>query len=114
MYQKRGRYAPSPTGYLHVGNARTALVAWLSVRSVQGRCVWRIEDLDEPRVVPGMAEAAEEDLLWLGLDWDEGHSQGGPFKPYTQSLRHSYYDDALNVLHEKGNLFPCTFSRKDQ
>ena len=113
MQQKRGRYAPSPTGYLHVGNARTALVAWLSIRSVQGRCIWRIEDLDGPRVVPGMAKAAEEDLHWLGLDWDEGHSQGGPFKPYIQSLRHSYYEEALQVLLDKGYLFPCSYSRKD-
>ncbi|MBX2821430.1 MAG: tRNA glutamyl-Q(34) synthetase GluQRS [Rhodothermaceae bacterium] len=113
MQQKRGRYAPSPTGYLHVGNARTALVAWLSVRSAYGRCIWRLEDLDKPRVVPGMAEAAEEDLHWLGLDWDEGLTQGGPFKPYTQSLRHSYYEQALKVLHDKGYLFPCSYSRKD-
>ena len=113
MHQKRGRYAPSPTGYLHVGNARTALVAWLSIRSVQGRFIWRLEDLDSPRVVSGMAKAAEEDIQWLGLDWDEGPSQGGPFKPYIQSLRHTYYEDALKVLHDRGYLFPCSYSRKD-
>ena len=113
MHQKRGRYAPSPTGYLHIGNVRTALVAWLSVRSVQGRCIWRLEDLDGPRVVPGMAKAAEEDLQWLGLDWDEGLSQNGPFKPYIQSLRGSYYEEALKVLFDKGYLFPCSLSRKD-
>ena len=109
----RGRYAPSPTGYLHVGNARTALVAWLSSRSANGTLVWRLEDLDAPRVVPGMAEAAEEDLHWLGLDWDEGPVQGGASEPYVQSHRHSYYEEALKVLFEKGYLFPCTYSRKD-
>ena len=113
MYPMRGRYAPSPTGYLHVGNARTALVAWLSARSANGSLIWRLEDLDEPRVVPGMAEAAEEDLQWLGLDWDEGPLQGGASEPYVQSQRHSYYEKALKVLFEKGYLFPCTYSRKD-
>ena len=113
MRQKRGRYAPSPTGYLHVGNARTALVAWLSVRSVKGTFIWRLEDLDGPRVVPGMAKAAEEDLKWLGLDWDEGPGMGGPAAPYVQSLRHSYYEEALKVLLEKERLFPCNYSRKD-
>ncbi|HYE58256.1 MAG TPA: tRNA glutamyl-Q(34) synthetase GluQRS [Rhodothermales bacterium] len=68
----RGRYAPSPTGLLHLGNARTALAAWLSVRAQRGTFVWRLEDLDGPRTVPGMAEAALRDLAWLGLDWDEG------------------------------------------
>lgn len=113
MHQKRGRYAPSPTGLLHVGNARTALVAWLSVRSVHGQFIWRLEDLDKPRIVPGMAKAAEEDLHWLGLDWDEGLIQGGPYEPYIQSLRHSYYEEALKVLLTKGYLFPCNYSRKD-
>ena len=113
MCQKRGRYAPSPTGYLHVGNARTALAAWLSVRSVNGQFIWRLEDLDSPRVVPGMAGAAEEDLHWLGLDWDEGPGLGGPHKPYLQSVRHPYYEEALKVLLDKGYLFPCSYSRKD-
>ena len=113
MYSVRGRYAPSPTGYLHVGNARTALVAWLSIRAAGGSFVWRLEDLDGPRVVPGAAEAAVEDLKWLGLDWDEGPEQGGAVGPYTQSQRHSYYEKALKVLFEKGYLFPCSYSRKD-
>jgi glutamyl-tRNA synthetase len=109
----RGRYAPSPTGFLHVGNARTALVAWLSVRSRGGSFVWRVEDLDPPRVAAGAAEAAVEDLSWLGLDWDEDPASGGPFGPYVQSERTGVYEAALQVLHDAGRLFPCTLSRRD-
>jgi len=105
MAPPRGRYAPSPTGLIHVGNARTALAAWLSVRSQGGAFVWRLEDLDGPRVVPGMAEAAMEDLAWLGLDWDEG--------PYVQSERSAFYEEALARLAAAGRLFPCRRSRKD-
>ncbi|HYC54921.1 MAG TPA: tRNA glutamyl-Q(34) synthetase GluQRS [Candidatus Binatia bacterium] len=109
----RGRYAPSPTGLLHVGNARTALAAWLSVRSRGGTFILRIEDIDRPRAVPGMAEAAVEDLAWLGLDWDEDPFKGGPFGPYTQSQRTEHYERALQILHEEGRLFPCRLSRKE-
>lgn len=105
MMSPRGRYAPSPTGLIHVGNARTALAAWLSVRSRGGSFVWRLEDIDGPRVVPGMAEAAMEDLRWLGLDWDEG--------PYIQSERSAFYEEALAKLAAAGRLFPCRRSRKD-
>jgi glutamyl-tRNA synthetase len=105
MSPPRGRYAPSPTGLIHIGNARTALVAWLSVRSRGGAFVWRLEDLDPPRVVPGMAEAAMEDLRWLGLDWDEG--------PYVQSRRSAFYEEAVGRLAAAGRLFPCRRSRKD-
>lgn len=101
----RGRYAPSPTGWLHVGNARTALTAWLSVRAAGGAFVWRLEDLDPPRIVPGTAEGAAEDLAWLGLDWDEG--------PYVQSERTELYEAALARLAAAGRLFPCRRSRKD-
>lgn len=113
MALPRGRYAPSPTGLIHVGNARTALVAWLSVRSRGGAFVWRLEDLDPPRVVPGMAEAAMEDLRWLGLDWDEGPDAGGPHEPYIQSLRSTLYEEAVDRLSAAGRLFPCRRSRKD-
>jgi glutamyl-tRNA synthetase len=98
---------------VHLGNARTALVAWLSVRSRGGTLVWRLEDLDRPRVVPGMDRAAEEDLAWLGLDWDESPSLGGPFAPYAQSERGDVYDGALLRLERAGRLFPCTLSRRD-
>ena len=108
----RGRYAPSPTGLLHLGNARTALAAWLSVRARGGVFVWRPEDLDGPRVVPGMAEAALRDLAWLGLDWDEGPDDG-PHAPYQQSLRFGHYEAALAHLARTGHLFPCQRSRRD-
>ena len=109
----RGRYAPSPTGMIHAGNARTALAAWLSVRSRGGAFVWRVEDLDGPRVVPGLAAAQMEDLAWLGLDWDEGPDVGGPYAPYVQSERSDLYEDALRRLAAAGRLFPCRLSRKD-
>ena len=109
----RGRYAPSPTGMIHIGNARTALAAWLSARSRGGGFVWRLEDLDRPRVVPGVAEAQLEDLIWLGLDWDEGPDVGGPHAPYAQSQRSAFYEEALRRLAEGGRLFPCRLSRKD-
>lgn len=109
----RGRYAPSPTGLLHVGNARTALAAWLSVRSRGGSFVWRVEDLDPPRVVAGAADAAAFDLAWLGLDWDEDPVRGGPFAPYTQSACSDLYEEALQRLADAGRLFPCTLSRRE-
>ncbi|HYH46528.1 MAG TPA: tRNA glutamyl-Q(34) synthetase GluQRS [Thermoanaerobaculia bacterium] len=112
----RGRFAPSPTGPMHVGGARTALAAWLSVRSRNGVLVWRVEDLDPPRVVPGMAEAHRRDLAWLGLDWDEGpdlSEGGGPHAPYLQSQRGPLYEAALARLAAAGRLFPCRVSRKD-
>lgn len=109
----RGRFAPSPTGLLHVGGARTALVAWLSVRSQGGTLVMRIEDLDGPRTVPGMAEAILEDLAWLGLDWDVGPVRGGPGGPFRQSERYRFYEAALARLHDLNRLFPCRHSRKD-
>ena len=96
-----------------MGNARSALVAWLSVRSRGGTFVWRLEDLDPPRILPGAAAAAEEDLLWLGLDWDEGPGLGGPFGPYVQSQRDAFHEAALDRLEAAGRLFPCRLSRKD-
>lgn len=109
----RGRWAPSPTGLLHIGNARTALAAWLSVRRHGGTFVWRLEDIDTPRTVAGMAEAAAEDLAWLGLDWDEDPARGGPYAPYTQSQRSHVYEAALRLLLERGRIFPCRLSRRD-
>ena len=109
----RGRYAPSPTGLLHVGSGRTALAAWLSVRARGGTFVMRVEDLDGPRTVEGMAEAILDDLHWMGLDWDEGPDAGGPYAPYTQSERSRYYEAALEQLYRAGRIFPCRRSRKD-
>lgn len=109
----RGRYAPSPTGLIHLGNARTALVAWLSIRQQQGTFIWRTEDLDPPRILIGAEEMARNDLSWLGLDWDEGPMIGGPYAPYQQSERRNGYEAALVNLHTAGRLFPCRLSRKD-
>ncbi|MBR1837604.1 MAG: tRNA glutamyl-Q(34) synthetase GluQRS, partial [Kiritimatiellae bacterium] len=98
---------------MHLGNARTFLLAWLSVRSRGGTLVLRVEDLDHPKVKPGAAAAALEDLRWLGLDWDEGPDAGGPHGPYVQSLRRASYRAALDALLAKGLAYPCTCSRRD-
>ena len=88
----RGRYAPTPSGPLHLGNVRTALLAWLLARHAGGAFALRMEDLDRPRVRPGAAAAILSDLRWLGLDWDEGPDTGGPAAPYTQSERGALYE----------------------
>jgi glutamyl-tRNA synthetase len=111
--QFRGRFAPSPTGDLHLGNARTALLAWLQVRSAGGRFVLRMEDLDFGRVRPGIEEGQIADLRWLGLDWDEGPDVGGPFAPYRQSERQPLYDRTLARLAEDGLVYRCYCSRKE-
>ena len=108
-----GRFAPSPTGDLHVGSALAALAAWADVRRRGGRFVYRVEDLDGPRAVEGAAERQIEDARWLGLDWDEGPDVGGPHGPYRQSARGDVYRAALRRLAEDGHLFPCRVSRKD-
>jgi glutamyl-tRNA synthetase len=100
-----GRLAPSPTGAQHVGNARTYLIAWLSARARGGRIVLRIEDIDSPRVQAGAAEAACDDLRWLGLDWDEG--------PLLQTQRLPHYEAALAQLQQQELVYPCTCTRGD-
>jgi glutamyl-tRNA synthetase len=102
---ERGRFAPSPTGAMHLGNARTALLAWLDARSRGGRMLLRIEDLDRARVPAGAEQGVLDDLAWLGLDWDEG--------PYRQSERTARYDAAVDVLVAAGRAFPCACSRAD-
>ena len=109
----RGRFAPSPTGRLHLGTARSALLGWLRARQQGGAFVLRVEDLDAPRVQPGAAEAMLDDLRWLGLDWDEGPDVGGPHGPYVQSERLDRYRAALERLEEGGHTYPCTCSRKE-
>lgn len=109
----RGRYAPSPTGRLHLGNLRTALLAWLFARKSGGGFVLRIEDLDQPRTVPGAAGKIIEDLQWLGIDWDEGPDVGGPFAPYTQSERIDIYQEQMEKLTEAGLTYECFCSRAD-
>jgi glutamyl-tRNA synthetase len=113
MALPRGRYAPSPTGFLHLGNARTALAAWLHTRSGGGEFVLRIEDLDSQRSKPEFIKANIAELRWLGLDWDEGPDVGGKYAPYLQSQRFELYQIALETLQYNGHLFECYLSRKD-
>ncbi len=109
----RGRLAPSPTGALHLGNARSFLLAWLSIRSRNGTLVLRMEDLDHPKVKPTAAQAALDDLRWLGLDWDEGPDCGGAHAPYVQSQRIDLYRAALDRLRARQRVYPCVCSRRD-
>jgi glutamyl-tRNA synthetase len=109
----RGRFAPSPTGDLHFGNVRTALLAWLQARSAGGRFVLRVEDLDRGRVREEYLRGQLDDLRWLGLDWDEGPGVGGEHGPYLQSLRQERYQAALETLEEKGLLYPCFCTRRE-
>lgn len=109
----KGRYAPSPTGAIHLGNARTALLAWLDARARNGGFVMRVEDLDRARASADLEARLLDDLRWLGLDWDEGPDRGGPFGPYRQSERTARYDDAIARLLAAGRAFPCACSRAD-
>lgn len=110
-----GRYAPSPSGPLHLGNARTALIAWLQARLATMPFILRIEDLDLPRVRPGSSEQIIDDLQWLGIDWDEcGNIYANDvISPYYQSQRKHYYEAALTQLRDEGLIYPCYCSRKD-
>jgi nondiscriminating glutamyl-tRNA synthetase len=103
----RVRFAPSPTGSLHLGNARTALFNWLVARKAGGTLVLRVEDTDTERQTEGSEEQILEDLRWLGLDWDEGPDKGGSFGPYRQSERRELYAAAAERLLEKGKAYRC-------
>lgn len=109
----RGRLAPSPTGYLHVGHARTFFTAFQRARDAGGTLVMRLEDLDAERSRSIYTEAAYEVLRWLGIRWQEGPTKGGPFEPYIQSKRRNLYLEVWRKLLRRGFLFPCTCSRKD-
>src|SRR5579863_197303 len=109
----RGRLAPSPTGYLHVGHARTFWTAWQRARDAGGALVMRMEDLDPDRSRAVYADAALEDLRWLGIRWHEGPDRGGPYGPYVQSKRRPAYVEVWRRLLNGGFLFPCKCSRKD-
>jgi glutamyl-tRNA synthetase len=109
----RGRYAPSPTGQLHLGNARTALLAYWHTRQRGGTFVMRVEDLDAQRSRPEFVQANLDELRWLGLGWDEGPDIGGAYGPYVQSERFGLYERALKTLEASGHLFECYLSRKD-
>lgn len=109
-----GRFAPSPSGRLHLGNVFTALMSWLSVRSRGGKWILRIEDLDPQRSKIDYARQIEDDLNWLGLDWDEGGVNGkGGNGPYLQSQRDVLYLDALNRLNDLRLTYRCHCTRAD-
>jgi glutamyl/glutaminyl-tRNA synthetase len=117
----RGRLAPSPTGLLHVGHARTFWTAYSRARERGGTLVMRMDDLDPERSRNEFADAAIEDLRWLGIRWQEGPGAtgpdkpggGGPYGPYAQSKRHAIYRDAFQKLLRRGYLYPCRCSRKE-
>jgi glutamyl-tRNA synthetase len=109
----RVRFAPSPTGFLHVGGARTALFNWLYARSQGGAFVLRIEDTDQQRSTEESLAAILEGLRWLGLDWDEGPQAGGPCGPYLQSERREIYREALAELQATGQVYRCFCTEAD-
>ena len=108
---ERGRFAPSPSGRMHLGNLLSALLAWLDVRHVGGVMVLRMEDLDPERCKEEYAAQIARDLEWLGLDWDEGYGAGGPHGPYRQSERGEIYREYLERLEGQGLLYPCWCTR---
>jgi len=113
---ERGRFAPSPTGELHLGNARTAILAWLWARSAGGGFTMRVEDLDRPRVRPALAQRQLEELAWLGIAWDEGPDprtgrDAGVRGPYWQSQRDALYEAAVRRLGD--HVFECFCSRAE-
>ncbi len=101
------RFAPSPTGYLHIGGARTALFNWLFARRMSGRFVLRIEDTDTKRNTPTATKQVIDDLRWLGIDWDEGPQVGGPNGPYQQSKRKDIYDKYVKKLLDEKKAYYC-------
>lgn len=105
--------APSPTGHLHLGHARTFWIAQERARAAGGTLILRNDDLDAARFRLDFVAAQLEDLRWLGLTWSEGPDVGGPFNPYDQSKRLPIYRAALARLHAAGLIFPCTHSRRD-
>ncbi|UCC41869.1 MAG: glutamate--tRNA ligase [Candidatus Aminicenantes bacterium] len=113
MEKVRVRFAPSPTGFLHVGNARTALFNWLFARKKKGVFILRVEDTDIERSAAEYEEKLIKDLLWMGLDWDEGPDAGGPLGPYRQSLRLEIYKSHTQRLLEEGKAYYCFCSPEE-
>ena len=107
MSEVRCRFAPAPSGSLHVGNVRSALFSWLWARHRGGVFVLRVEDTDASRVTEEAVHGVLEDLRWLGLDWDEGPEVGGPHEPYRQSQRMGIYHEAADQLLAQGDAYPC-------
>ena len=109
----RGRFAPSPTGQMHLGTAWTALLAWLQVRAAGGCLVLRMEDLDPERSRKEYVQGLEADLRWLGLDWDEGGGLSGAHGPYAQDERRGLYEEALQRLQRQGLIYSCYCTRAE-
>ena len=103
----RVRFAPSPTGHLHIGGARTALFNYLFARKNAGKLVLRIEDTDLKRSSPELEEVIIRDLKWLGIDWDEGPIKGGEFGPYRSTDRKHIYKKYVDKLLEEGKAYYC-------
>ena len=108
-----GRFAPSPSGRIHLGNILCCLLAWLSARQKGGRVILRIEDLDTARCPARYGEQMCRDIHWLGLDWDEGPGVEGPSGPYEQSRRTGLYQAALERLESQGLVYPCFCTRAE-
>lgn len=106
----RTRFAPSPTGYMHVGGARTALFAWLVAKQAGGQFVLRLEDTDKAREVAGSDKHIMESLHWLGIEWDEGFDKGGPYGPYRQSERLDSYRQWAQKLIDTGRAYADPYS----
>ena len=113
MTKPRGRFAPSPTGLMHMGNAWTALLAWLDIRQQGGTVILRMEDLDPDRSRNEYMNALLRDLHWLGLDWDEGPDTGGRHAPYRQSERSGLYEAVFAKLCKLDLVYPCFCSRAE-
>ena len=103
----RVRFAPSPTGFLHIGNVRTALFNYLFASRNSGKMILRIEDTDLERSQQEYVDQILEDLRWLGIEWDEGPDKNGSYGPYRQSERLSLYENAADELISKGKAYPC-------
>ena len=113
MTQVRTRFAPSPTGILHIGGARTALFGWLFAKKHGGQFIIRIEDTDTLRTIPGAMESQMADMRWLGLQWDEGPDIGGPYGPYIQSERAELYQKWAHWLVEQGHAYKCFVTEQE-
>jgi len=109
----RGRIAPSPTGFLHIGHARTFWIAYKRAVKAGGTLIFRNEDLDTQRSKSDFVDAMLDDLRWLGIEWQEGPDVGGAFGPYVQSHRRDWYVQVWRELKDGGWIYPCTCSRKD-
>ena len=113
ILSKTGRFAPTPTGQLHIGNAYSALLSLISAKAFGCHTILRIDDLDIRSLPRGCLQGQIDDLAWLGLPFDEGLLEGGSRKPYRQSARSHIYESALEYLNELGFLYPCYCSRKE-